>query len=64
MANRDRQIKLWDTVIQLLGLNTYITLTTLGPYEQCIHLLNNVFSTVCDDHLNTQSVIALCNAVL
>ena len=64
MANRDRQIKLWDTVIQIHGLNTYITLTNLGPYEQCIYLLNNVFSTVCDDQLNTQSVIALCNAVL
>jgi len=64
MANRDRQINLWDTVIQLLGLNTYITLTNLGSYEQCIQLLNNVFSTVGDDQVNIQSVIALCNAVL
>jgi len=64
MANRDRHIKLWDTVIQIHGLNTYITLTNLGPYEQCICLLNNVFSTVCDDQVIIQSVIALCNAVL
>ena len=61
MANRDRQIKLWDTVIQIHELNSYITLTNLGPYEQCIYLLNNVFSTVCDDQVNIQSVIALCN---
>ena len=38
MANRDRQINLWDTVIQLLGLNTYITLIHLCPYEQCIYI--------------------------
>jgi len=47
-----------------LPTQSYTGLNGVTHNEQCIYLLNNVFSTACDDQVNTQSVIALCNAVL